>query len=211
MSSLLTTAELALQDRARGFVDELIPWEVEAEMNRGDIPGEVLVGHKEKARELALTSINMSERLGGPGYSMLAQVLIQEQTGRVTNALGWVVSTGPSWIEEVATDFQIEKWIRPTVDGDIHECYAITEERAGSDVDGIEATARSDGDDYVLNGSSGTSPRPISPPKCSSSPSWPMAPTPGVMSSSSSTWTRRVSSASGFRSTPIPTAITTGR
>jgi alkylation response protein AidB-like acyl-CoA dehydrogenase len=52
----------------------------------------------------------------------------------------------------VATDFQIEKWIRPTVDGDIHECYAITEERAGSDVDGIEATARSDGDDYVLNG-----------------------------------------------------------
>ena len=152
MSSLLTTAELALQDRARGFVDELIPWEVEAEMNRGEIPGDVLTGHKEKARELALTSINMSERLGGPGYSMLAQVLIQEQTGRVTNALGWVVSTGPSWIEEVATDFQIEKWIRPTVDGDIHECYAITEERAGSDVDGIEATARSDGDDYVLNG-----------------------------------------------------------
>ena len=152
MSSLLTTAEVGLQDRARGFVDELIPWEVEAEMNRGEIPGDVLTGHKEKARELALTSINMSERLGGPGYSVLAQVLIQEQTGRVTNALGWVVSTGPSWIEEVATDFQIEKWIRPTVDGDMHECYAITEERAGSDVDGIEATARSDGDDYVLNG-----------------------------------------------------------
>jgi len=152
MSSLLTTAELALQDRARGFADELIPWEVEAEMNRGEIPEDVLAGHKEKARELALTSINMSERLGGPGYSMLAQVLIQEQTGRVTNGLGWVVSTGPSWIEEVATDFQIEKWIRPTVDGLIHECYAITEERAGSDVDGIEATARSDGDDYILNG-----------------------------------------------------------
>ncbi|HSK07135.1 MAG TPA: acyl-CoA dehydrogenase family protein [Acidimicrobiia bacterium] len=152
MSSLLTTAELALQDRARAFVDELIPWEVEAEMNRGEIPEDVLNGHKEKARELALTSINMSERLGGPGYSMLAQVLIQEQTGRVTNALGWVVSTGPSWIEEVATDFQLEKWIRPTVDGDIHECDAITEERAGSDVDGIEATARRDGDDYILNG-----------------------------------------------------------
>jgi alkylation response protein AidB-like acyl-CoA dehydrogenase len=143
---------LALQDRARGFVDELIPWEVEAEMNRGEIPGDVLTGHKEKARELALTSINMSERLGGPGYSVLAQVLIQEQTGRVTNALGWVVSTGPSWIEEVATDFQVEKWIRPTVEGDMHECYAITEERAGSDVDGIGATARRDGDDYVLNG-----------------------------------------------------------
>jgi len=63
-----------------------------------------------------------------------------------------VVSTGPSWIEEVATDHQIQTWIRPTVDGDIHECYAITEEGAGSDVDGIEATARKVGEEYVLNG-----------------------------------------------------------
>jgi alkylation response protein AidB-like acyl-CoA dehydrogenase len=152
MSTQLTTAELALQERARAFVDELIPWEVEAEMNRGEIPDVVLKAQKEKAREMALTSINMSERVGGPGYGMLAQTLIQEQTGRVTNALGWVVSTGPSWIEEVATDHQIEKWIRPTVDGDIHECYAITEENAGSDVDGIQATARRDGEDYILNG-----------------------------------------------------------
>jgi alkylation response protein AidB-like acyl-CoA dehydrogenase len=152
MSTFLTTAERALQGLTRSFVDELIPWEVEAEMNRGEIPEDVAKGQKEKARELGLTSINMSERLGGPGYSMLSQVLIQEQTGRVTNALGWVVSTGPSWIEEVATDHQIEKWIRPTVDGDIHECYAITEEGAGSDVDGIEATARRDDDGYVLNG-----------------------------------------------------------
>jgi alkylation response protein AidB-like acyl-CoA dehydrogenase len=152
MTTLLTTAELALQARAREFVDELIPWEVEAEMNRGEIPEAVLEAQKEKARQLAMTSINMSERLGGPGYSMLAQTLIQEQTGRVTNALGWVVSTGPSWIEEVATDYQVDRWIRPTVEGVIHECYAITEEHAGSDVDAIEATARRDGDDYVLNG-----------------------------------------------------------
>jgi alkylation response protein AidB-like acyl-CoA dehydrogenase len=152
MSTFLTTAERALQGLTRSFVDELIPWEVEAELNRGEIPEDVAKGQKEKARELGLTSINMSERLGGPGYSMLSQVLIQEQTGRVTNALGWVVSTGPSWIEEVATDHQIEKWVRPTVDGDIHECYAITEEGAGSDVDGIEATARREDDGYVLNG-----------------------------------------------------------
>jgi alkylation response protein AidB-like acyl-CoA dehydrogenase len=152
MTTRLTTAELALQARAREFVDELIPWEVEAEMNRGEIPEAVLEAQKEKARQLAMTSINMSERLGGPGYSMLAQTLIQEQTGRVTNALGWVVSTGPSWIEEVATDYQVDRWIRPTVEGAIHECYAITEEHAGSDVDAIESTARRDGEDYVLNG-----------------------------------------------------------
>ena len=40
----------------------------------------------------------------------------------------------------------------PTVRGEREECYAITEEGAGSDVDGIVATARRDGDDYLLDG-----------------------------------------------------------
>ena len=40
----------------------------------------------------------------------------------------------------------------PTIRGERRECYAITEEGAGSDVDAIAATVRRDGDDYVLNG-----------------------------------------------------------
>jgi acyl-CoA dehydrogenase len=152
MSPSLTEREDLLQTTARAFVDELIPWEVEAELNRGELPPEIAQAQQEKAAELGLISINMSESMGGPGYSVMEQTLIQEQTGRVTNALGWVVSTGPSWIEDVVTDYQMERWIRPTVAGDIHESYAITEAGAGSDVDGIAATARRDGDDYVLNG-----------------------------------------------------------
>ena len=152
MSLALTERELALQETTREFVEELIPWEVEAEMNGGEIPADVARKHHDRAAELGLISINMPASMGGPGYSMMEQTLIQEQTGRVTNALGWVVSTGPSWIAEVVTDYQMDKWIRPTVDGDIHECYAITEAGAGSDVDGIQATARRVGDEYVLNG-----------------------------------------------------------
>jgi alkylation response protein AidB-like acyl-CoA dehydrogenase len=152
MSTSLTDRELLLQQMARDFVDELIPWEVDAEMNQGEIPPEEAQKHKSRAGELGLTSINMPESMGGPGYTTLEQTLIQEQTGRVTNALGWVVSTGPAWIEEVVTDHQLEQWIRPTVDGEIHECYAITEAGAGSDVDGIQATAHRDGDEYVLKG-----------------------------------------------------------
>jgi acyl-CoA dehydrogenase len=152
MWTSLNERELLLQQTARDFVDELIPWEVEAELNRGELPPEVVKQHEERAAELALTSINMPESMGGPGYTMMEQTLIQEQSGRATNALGWVVTTGPLWIEQVVTDYQMDRWIRPTIDGQIHESYAITEAGAGSDVDGIEATARRDGDDYVLNG-----------------------------------------------------------
>jgi alkylation response protein AidB-like acyl-CoA dehydrogenase len=148
----LTARESELQGITHQFVNELIPFEVEAEMNHGDLPADVAKRHHEKAADLGLISINMPESMGGPGYTTMEQTLIQEQTGRVTNALGWVVSTGPSWIEGVVTEHQMKRWIHPTVTGEIHECYAITEERAGSDVDGIEATAhRSDGG-YLLNG-----------------------------------------------------------
>ncbi|HEY6100083.1 MAG TPA: acyl-CoA dehydrogenase family protein, partial [Anaeromyxobacter sp.] len=69
-----------------------------------------------------------------------------------TNALGWCVHTPPAWAPAVVTPFQLETWIAPTVRGERTECYAITEEGAGSDVDAIAATARRDGDDYVLHG-----------------------------------------------------------
>jgi acyl-CoA dehydrogenase len=82
----------------------------------------------------------------------LQQVLVQEQMGRVTNALGWVAATPPSWLPSVATPEQIERYVRPAIRGEREECYAITEEGAGSDVDAIEATASRDGDGYLLNG-----------------------------------------------------------
>lgn len=152
MAYPLSDSDRDLQQRAREFVDELIPYEVDAEMNHGDLDPDVIRSQHERAVELGFISLNMSESMGGPGYTMLQQAIIQEQTGRVTNALGWVVSTGPSWIESVVTEYQMDRWIRPTVDGEVHECYAITEEGAGSDVDGIETTAVRDGDDYVING-----------------------------------------------------------
>jgi alkylation response protein AidB-like acyl-CoA dehydrogenase len=102
--------------------------------------------------ELGLTAINMPADLGGGGYSLLQQVLIQEQMGRVTNALGWVVDSPPSWLPEVATPYQMESYVMPLIAGEKRECYAITEEGAGSDVDGIEATAMATDDGYRLNG-----------------------------------------------------------
>jgi acyl-CoA dehydrogenase len=102
--------------------------------------------------ELGLQAINMPRELGGGGFTMLQQVLVQEQTGRVTNALGWVIPAPAAWLPRVASEVQMERWVRPTIAGDLHECYAITEEGSGSDVDALTATAERDGDDYVLNG-----------------------------------------------------------
>jgi len=148
----LSAEDLQIQGTARSFADELIPLEVTAEMNDGELAADVVAGHAKRARELGLHAANMPRELGGGGFSSLQQVLVQEQVGRVTNALAWVVGTPPSWLPAVATPYQLERFVLPTIRGDAEECYAITEEGAGSDVDAIEATARRDGDDYVLNG-----------------------------------------------------------
>jgi acyl-CoA dehydrogenase len=149
----LSAEDLEIRERARRFVDEeLIPWEVHAEEHEGRIPEDARAKHHRLAKDLGLFAMNMPKDLGGGGFTMLQQVLVSEQIGRVTNALGWCVHTPPAWAPAVCTDEQLERWILPSVRGERHECYAITEEGAGSDVDAIASTARRDGDDYLLNG-----------------------------------------------------------
>jgi acyl-CoA dehydrogenase len=148
----LTADDLALQDTARAFADELIPYEEFAEQHHGELPDGVAEKQKARAEMLGLTATNIPTELGGQGRTSLQQVLVQEQAGRVTNALGWILATPPLWWVEVASDYQKERWLLPTVRGEMAECYAITEEFAGSDVSELAATARRDGDDYVLKG-----------------------------------------------------------
>jgi alkylation response protein AidB-like acyl-CoA dehydrogenase len=148
----LSEGDLSLQVTARAFADELIPFEVEAEHNHGELSEGLADKHRQRAISLGLHATNIPTSAGGQGCTTLQQVLVQEQAGRVTNALGWIMGTPPAWWVDVANDLQRERWLLPTVRGEMSECYAITEENAGSDVAALEATARRDGDDYVLNG-----------------------------------------------------------
>ena len=148
----LSEEDRQIQARARGFADELIPFEEEAERSGGELPADVTAAHAKRARELGLYATNMPEELGGGGCTALQQVLVQEQMGRVTNALGWVAATPPSWLPAVATRDQIDRYVRPAIAGQREECYAITEEDAGSDVGAIVATAQPAGEAYLLNG-----------------------------------------------------------
>ena len=141
------------QARVAAFVEEaLIPWEVEAELNGGEIPADVRETQRARALELGLPGMDAPKDHGGLGLDTVTQVAIVEQIGRVTNALGWCFGEAQGWMFEACSEEQIERYVLPIMRGERHECYAITEAGSGSDVEGIEATARRDGDDYLLNG-----------------------------------------------------------
>lgn len=153
MTYPLSSEQRALQARVRSFVDGfLIPHEVHAEHSDGVFPEGAEAAARAEAARLGLVAMNMPKLLGGGGLSYLEQALVSEQIGRVTNGLGWLVTTPARCLAEVATERQLETWVKPTIRGERHECYAITEEEAGSDVEAIRTTARRDGGDYVIDG-----------------------------------------------------------
>src|SRR5258705_2263067 len=148
----LTEQDRRIRDAARTFVETLMPYEVEAELAGGVLPKELTAEHHARAIELGLYATNMPTSVGGPGCSALQQVLVQEQCGRVTNGLAWVMATPPQWWVEDATDYQRQPWLLPALRGEKHAADAITEEFAGSDVSGLQATARRGGDAYRMDG-----------------------------------------------------------
>ena len=149
----LSNSAAGWQAKARAYADEYLqPHEVEAELNGGVLPEDITRRNKKRAIELGFSAIDVPKPHGGLELSMVDQVAIWEQLGRVTNALSWCFSEPQSWMFEACSREQIDDYIMPMMRGEKKDCYAITESGPGSDVAAIEATAIRDGDSYVLNG-----------------------------------------------------------
>lgn len=141
------------QLKARTFADEsLKPYEVEAELNAGELPAGVAQAHKKQAVSLGFSAMDVPKRYGGLAVSIEAQVAAWEQLGRITNGMSWCFAEPQSWMFEACSEAQIENYLLPLMRGEKHDCYAITEEGPGSDVAALKATAHRCDKGYRLNG-----------------------------------------------------------
>jgi acyl-CoA dehydrogenase len=140
------------QEKAYQFArEELIPHEVEAELNDGELPEDVLKHHHKRAVELGFSSMDVPLEYGGLALRNVDQVAVWEQLGRVTNALCWCFSEPHQWMFEACDEDQLRQYILPLMDGSRKECYAITEGESGSDVR-IDSTATACKGGYHING-----------------------------------------------------------
>ena len=141
------------QKSAREYADKYLqPHEIEAELNNGELSRELTLRNKKKAIDLGFTAIDVPQSYGGLGLSMVEQVAIWEQLGRVTNALSWCFPEAQSWMFDACSEEQIKEYILPLIEGKRKDCYAITESGSGSDVANLESTAKKTTEGYVLNG-----------------------------------------------------------
>ncbi|MBX9465787.1 MAG: acyl-CoA dehydrogenase family protein [Aquamicrobium sp.] len=148
----LTEEQRAIVETTRAFVEnELYPHEAEVERT-GVLRRELIDEIKTKAIAAGLYAANMPEEVGGAGLDTLTWLLYEKELGRANYALHWTCVARPSNILLAGTPEQREKYLHPCMRGETWDCLAMTEPGAGSDLRGMKATARQDGDDWVLNG-----------------------------------------------------------
>jgi acyl-CoA dehydrogenase len=135
--------QLELRDRAQSLTDAVIPFEIPCEEGRG-LPADSLAEIRRLTLDHRLNAINMPAEWGGQGLSILDQVIVQERLGQLTNAL-WDAVWRPANALRHCTPAQRERFLLPAIAGDRRDCFAVTEEKAGSDPSLIETVAIPDG------------------------------------------------------------------
>ena len=152
MHFALSDEQQMIVDTTRSFVEtELLPHEAEIERS-GHLPMELIRELQAKAMAAGLYAANMPEEVGGAGLDTLSWLLYEKELGRANYALHWTCVARPSNILLAGTEEQREKYLFPCIRGDTWDCLAMTEPGAGSDLRGMKASARADGDDFILNG-----------------------------------------------------------
>lgn len=154
MIDLFATPERqALRATIRRFVQhDVLPhqdgWE-----RAGELPRSL---HK-RAAELGLIGLPYPENVGGGGGDAIDALTLAEEVHYAGGAGGLFASLFTSGIAlphlvAAGDAAQIDRWVRPTIAGELIGSLAVTEPDGGSDVAGIRTTAKRDGDEYVVSG-----------------------------------------------------------
>jgi len=137
--------------------------EIAAALDAEVAPGvpfpEVMVAVREKAKSEGLWNLFMPDERYGPGLANWEYGLLCEEMGRSPQAAPMSFNcaapdTGNMEIlAEHGTAEQVERWLEPALEGRIRSCFSMTEpEVSGSDPTLLQASARLDGDEWVIDG-----------------------------------------------------------
>ncbi|HLH66458.1 MAG TPA: acyl-CoA dehydrogenase family protein [Solirubrobacteraceae bacterium] len=146
----LSDRQRQLRARARALADELTAYELRCERENG-LPADVIERLKDKIRAAGMNATNMPVEHGGQGLSVLEQVIVEEQLGRLTNSL-WALAWRPANALLACDPQQRDRYLIPAIEGRRRGAFAITEADAGSDPRAISTVAVAAGDRLRLRG-----------------------------------------------------------
>jgi alkylation response protein AidB-like acyl-CoA dehydrogenase len=129
-----------------------------------DSPGEISGIRRKKLVEWLSLQIDegywartIPKEFGGYGAepNLLETVIMDEEFNRAGVPRG-MASQGASMLVptllEHGTDEQRQRWIGPTMRGEVMWCQGYSEPGSGSDLASLQTSAKEDGDDFIING-----------------------------------------------------------
>ncbi|MBV9066921.1 MAG: acyl-CoA dehydrogenase family protein [Methylobacteriaceae bacterium] len=110
-----------------------------------------------KLGRLGFLGLNKPVEFGGSGLDYSYAVMMAEEFGAVKcggvpMAIGVQTDMATPALARFGSDELRREFLTPSISGDFVACIGVSEPGAGSDVASIKTAARSDGDDYVING-----------------------------------------------------------
>ena len=153
MSSFDTPERRALRDTCRRFVRrEIVPYLDDWE-RAGEVPREL---HKATAAA-GLLAVGAAEEVGGSGGDAIDATVLTEEfiaAGASSGLLAalFTHSIACPHIAAAGGAELVDRFVRPTLAGELIGSLAVTEPDGGSDVARLRTTAVRDGDHYVVNG-----------------------------------------------------------
>ncbi len=153
MDFKLTAEQLELQKVARDFAQkELTALADEMEESANPVPKDVL----KKVGELGFLGINTPTEFGGLGLSNLDAIIVLEEFGKISSAVGWPVfeaNAGPvKVIEHFGSDALKKRVIPKVCKGEMVVAVSMSEPNAGTGLTDLTTKAEIKGDKIVING-----------------------------------------------------------
>src|SRR5690606_38888734 len=110
-----------------------------------------------KLGKLGLLGIQKPEAYGGMGLDYSYNVVVAEELGMshcggVPLSIGVQTDMCTPALARFGSEALKQEFLKPAISGEMIGCIGVSETGAGSDVAGLTTRARSDGDDYVIDG-----------------------------------------------------------
>jgi len=109
-----------------------------------------------KAGEFGFMGILIPETYGGSGMGYHEYITIIEEISKVDPSIGLSIAAHNSLATThtylFGTEAQRQRWLTKLTSGEWIGAWGLTEQETGSDAQGMNATAKKDGDFWVLNG-----------------------------------------------------------
>jgi citronellyl-CoA dehydrogenase len=154
-NDLMSTPEHELfRETVRRFVDD----ELRPRAREFDEAGRLDTTLYKKMGDLGMLGLRYEPEYGGAGLDWSFTAVMFEEIGRCDNAgvaMGISVHTDmatPSLAEFGSPELK-ERFLAPSIAGEMVSAIAVTEPDAGSDVAGVKTRAVREGDEWVINGS----------------------------------------------------------